>query len=48
MASKSGIFFMSGTSKQFEWVYNRYQEALQAKADSKNSKSEVLLKLDKW
>merc|ERR1711923_621822 len=48
MASKSGIFFMSGTSKQFEWVYNRYQEALQAKADSKNSKSEILIKLDKW
>merc|ERR1712012_1317256 len=48
MASKSGIFFMSGTSKQFEWVLTKYQEALQAKADSKNSKSEVLLKLDKW
>jgi len=48
MASKSGQFFMSGTNKQFEFVYSKYQEALQAKADSKNSKSEVLLKLDKW
>merc|ERR1712241_1233533 len=48
MASKSAQFFMSGTSKQFEFVYSKYQEALQAKADSKNSKSEVLLKLDKW
>merc|ERR1711990_885691 len=48
MASKSAQFFMSGTNKQFEFVYSKYQEALQAKADSKNSKSEVLLKLDKW
>merc|ERR1711936_615231 len=48
MASKSAQFFMGGTNKQFEFVYSKYQEALQAKADSKNSKSEVLLKLDKW
>merc|ERR1711874_693588 len=48
MASKSAQFFMSGTNKQFEFVFSKYQEALQAKADSKNSKSEVLLKLDKW
>merc|ERR1711884_604339 len=48
MASKSAQFFMSGTNKQFEFVYSKYQEAPQAKADSKNSKSEVLLKLDKW
>ena len=48
MASRSAQFFLSGTSKQFDFVLNKYQEALQAKADSKNSKSEVLLKLDKW
>jgi len=48
MASKSAQFFMNGTNKQFEFVFSKYQEALQAKADSKNSKSEVLLKLDKW
>lgn len=48
MAFPSGKFFLSGTSKQFDFVLNKYQEALQAKADSKNSKSEVLLKLDKW
>merc|ERR1712045_548624 len=48
MASKSAQFLMSGTNKQFEFVYSKYQEALQANADSKNSKSEVLLKLDKW
>jgi len=48
MASNSAHFFMSGTTKQFDFVLSKYQDALQAKADSKNSKSEVLLKLDKW
>ena len=48
MASKSAQFFENGTHKQFEFVLSKYPEALQAKADSKNSKSEVLLKLDKW
>jgi len=48
MASKSAQFFENGTNKQFEFVLSKYQEALQAKADSKNSKSEILLKLDKW
>merc|ERR1712117_994607 len=46
MALKSVQFFLSGTPKQF--VLSKYQDALQAKADSKNSKSEVLIKLDKW
>lgn len=44
----SSKFFESGTNKQFEWVLNKYQDAIQAKADSKSSKSETLLKLDKW
>merc|ERR1712117_409954 len=48
MVLKSVQFFLSGTPKQFEFVLSKYQDALQAKADSKNSKSEVLLKLDKW
>ena len=48
MASKSAQFFESGTNKQFEFVFSKYQDALQAKADSKNSKSEILIKLDKW
>merc|ERR1712179_813412 len=48
MASKSAQFFENGTNKQFEFVVSKYQEALQAKADSKNSKSEILIKLDKW
>merc|ERR1711923_76237 len=48
MASKSAQFFENGTNKQFEFVLSKYQEALQAKADSKNSKAEVLIKLDKW
>ena len=48
MAIKSSQFFLTGTSKQFEFALDKYQEALQAKADSKNSKAEVLLRLDKW
>merc|ERR1712117_196373 len=48
MASQSAQFFENGTNKQFEFVFSKYQEALQAKADSKNSKSEILIKLDKW
>jgi len=48
MAVKSSQFFLQGTSKQFEFVLNKYQDALQAKADAKNSKAEVLLRLDKW
>merc|ERR1711892_505760 len=48
MASKSAQFFENGTNKQFEFVLSKYQDALQAKADSKNSKSEILIKLDKW
>lgn len=48
MTSRSAEFFENGTNKQFEWVLSKYQEALQAKAESKSSKSETLLKLDKW
>jgi len=48
MATTNSKFFESGTNKQFEWVLNKYQDAIQAKADSKSSKSETLLKLDKW
>ena len=39
---------MKGTHKQFEFVLGKYQEALRAKAEAKNSKPENLLKLDKW
>jgi len=48
MASKSADFFEHGSSKQFEWVLGQYDKALQLKADSKSSKAETLLKLDKW
>lgn len=48
MASKSALFFENGTHKQFEFVLNKYPEALLAKAESKSAKTETLLKLDKW
>ena len=48
MSLKSSDFFQKGTHKQFEFVYEKYQEALRAKAESKNSKPEILLKIDKW
>ena len=48
MTPKSSHFFENGTNEQFEFILSRYDEALQAKADSKNSKSEILMKLDKW
>lgn len=48
MASKTCVFFESGTNAQFEFVLSKYQEALVAKAESKNSKAETLIKLDKW
>ena len=48
MSLKSVDFFLKGTSKQFEFVFGKYQEALRAKAESKNSKPETILKLDKW
>ena len=48
MSLKSADFFLKGTSKQFEFVFGKYQEALRAKAESKNSKPETILKLDKW
>ena len=48
MASKTADFFENGTSKQFEFVLAKYQEALQSMADSKKAKSDTLIKLDKW
>ena len=48
MSLKSRDFFIRGTHKQFEFVLGKYQDALRAKAEAKNSKPENLLKLDKW
>jgi len=47
MATRTCVFFENGTNAQFEFVLSKYQEALNAKAQSK-SKSETLIKLDKW
>jgi len=49
MASlKTCTFFESGTHAQFEFLLTKYEEALVAKAHSKSSKPETLIKLDKW
>jgi len=48
MGSKTAEFFENGTSKQFEFVMTKYQEALHTLAESKKAKSETLIKLDKW
>jgi len=48
MSLKSAQFFENGTNAQFEFVLSKYQEALQAKAESKKSNPDVLIKLDKW
>jgi hypothetical protein len=48
MASKTADFFENGSVNQFEFVLSKYQEALQVKADSKNSKTDTLIKLDNW
>jgi len=48
MASKTKDFFENGTPKQFEWVLNLYDQALRLKAESKSSKPENVIKLDKW
>merc|ERR1712038_2165675 len=50
MASKMNTkdFFGKGTPGQFEWVLNLYDQALRLKAESKSSKPENVIKLDKW
>merc|ERR1712038_466176 len=50
MASRMNTkdFFGRGTSKQFEWVLKLYDQALRLKAESKSSKPENVIKLDKW
>merc|ERR1711992_44323 len=39
---------MSGTNKQFDFVATLYDKALRLKAESKSSKPENVIKLDKW
>jgi len=41
-------FFAEGKPNQFEWVLTQYDTALRAKAESKSSKPENVIKLDKW
>ena len=48
MASKTKDFFESGNSAQFEWVLGLYDQVLRLKAESKSSKPDNVIKLDKW
>lgn len=41
-------FFAKGTPKQFEFALSHYDKALRLKAESKSSKPENVIKLDKW
>lgn len=44
----TSVFFETGTPAQFEYVLSKYEETLRAKAESKSSKPETLIKLDQW
>merc|ERR1712038_146324 len=48
MATRTKDFFETATPGQFEWVLNLYDQALRLKAESKSSKPENVIKLDKW
>ena len=41
-------FFTQGTTAQFDFVYNLYEEAVKVKAEQKHKKPEEVIKLDKW
>lgn len=44
----TATFFAEGSASQFEHVLSLYPQALRLKADTKNKKSEELIKLDDW
>jgi hypothetical protein len=46
--TSTSVFFETGTPAQFEFVLSKYDETLRAKAESKSSKPETLIKLDQW
>merc|ERR1712029_216103 len=50
MASKMNtkVFFAEATTQQFDFVATLYDKALRLKAESKSSKPENVIKLDKW
>ena len=45
---KTRKFFETGTPEQFEWVLKLYDQCLRLMAESKSSKPENVIKLDKW
>merc|ERR1711962_755241 len=50
MASRMNTkdFFGKGTSNQYDFTLTQYDQALRLKAESKSSKPENVIKLDKW
>ncbi len=46
--SKSRDFFLGGSSREFDAVLKLYDQALRMKAESKSSKPDNVVKLDKW
>merc|ERR1711976_795882 len=48
VALKTQKFFESGTPTQYDWVLTLYDQCLRLKAESKSSKPENVIKLDKW
>ena len=41
-------FFGKGTPNQYDFILAQYDQALRLKAESKSSKPENIIKLDKW
>ena len=41
-------FFEKGTPNQYDFILAKYNQALSLKAESKSTKPENIIKLDKW
>ena len=46
--AKTRDFFLSGTAREYDAVLDYYDQALRLKAESKSSKPDNVVKLDKW
>lgn len=44
----TGVFFLNGSSKQFDHVLKLYPQVLKVKADQRTKKPEELIRLDDW
>lgn len=41
-------FFEKGTPNQYDFILAKYDQAIRLKAESKSTKPENIIKLDKW